>query len=75
MENSIRGHNEKVAVWLGKQLQLRLSQGEGVEDLILGEDFGQHFVDVDMDLDKFLTGAMDQTREFFTAQMGGTFSL
>ncbi|KAJ4184787.1 hypothetical protein NW767_013084 [Fusarium falciforme] len=75
METSIRGHNEKVGVWLGKQLQVRLSQGEGVEDLIPGEDFGQHFVDVDMDLDKFLMGAMDQTREFFTAQMGGRFSL
>lgn len=75
METLIRGHNEKVAVWLGKQLQLRLNQGEGVEDLVPGEDFGQHFVDVDMDLDKFLMGAMDQTREFFTAQMGGRFSL
>ncbi|UPK95578.1 hypothetical protein LCI18_006513 [Fusarium solani-melongenae] len=75
METSIRGHNEKVAVWLGKQLQIRLSQGEGVEDLAPGEDFGQHFVDIDMDLDKFLMGAMDQTREFFTAQMGGRFSL
>ncbi|KAJ4328969.1 hypothetical protein N0V84_000540 [Fusarium piperis] len=71
MENSVRGHNEKVAVWLGKQLQSRLSQGEGLEDLIPGEDFGQHFVDVDMDLDKFLMGAMDQTREFFAVQMGG----
>ncbi|KAJ4180690.1 hypothetical protein NW755_011585 [Fusarium falciforme] len=75
METSIRGHNEKVAVWLGKQLQIRLSQGEGVDDLAPGEDFGQHFVDVDMDIDKFLMGAMDQTREFFTAQMGGRFSL
>lgn len=75
METLIRGHNEKVGVWLGKQLQSRLSQGEDVEDLIPGEDFGQYFVDVDMDLDKFLMGAMDQTREFFTAQMGNGFSL
>ncbi|EEU37395.1 uncharacterized protein NECHADRAFT_86367 [Fusarium vanettenii 77-13-4] len=75
MEILIRGHNEKIAAWLGKKLQLRLKQGEGVEDLVPGEDFGQYFIDVDMDLDKFLMGAMDQTREFFTAHMGSGFSL
>ncbi|KAL2674207.1 hypothetical protein Neosp_012657 [[Neocosmospora] mangrovei] len=75
IEILIRRHNEKIAAWLGKKLQLRLKQGEGVEDLVPGEDFGQYFIDVDMDLDKFLMGAMDQTREFFTAHMGGRFDL
>ncbi|RSL42319.1 hypothetical protein CEP54_015523 [Fusarium duplospermum] len=75
MKTLVRGHNEKIGVWLGKKVQLRLGQGEGVEDLVPGEDFGQYFVDVDMDLDKFLMGAMDQTREFYAAHMGGTFDL
>ncbi|RTE82420.1 hypothetical protein BHE90_003076 [Fusarium euwallaceae] len=75
METRVRRHNEKIGVWLGKKVQLRLGQGEGLEDLVPGEDFGQYFVDVDMDLDKFLMGAMDQTREFCATRMGGVFSL
>ncbi|KAM0425773.1 hypothetical protein ACHAPT_009023 [Fusarium lateritium] len=75
MEASVGRHNEKIAVWLGKQVQERLSEGRGVEDLVPGEDFGQYFADVQPHLDKFLLGALEQTREFFMGQMNGRLGL